>query len=152
MWPIERARQGASQVVIAACPLGLGTHELFPVASPLWSRIVRRITHFRPADLNRPLEKLQTVLKLVRQRRHHLMVLSPGLKPEDLTSLFPHARWFGEWPTLKAALLARHGNGPLTVAVYRCAPFLLPAETNRPILPNRAVSGLPCDGSSRDIR
>jgi nickel-dependent lactate racemase len=131
MWPIERASQGASRVVIAACPLGLGTHELFPVASPLWSRIVRRITHFRLADLDRPFEKLQTALKLIRQKRQHLMVLSPGLKPGDLTALFPHARWFGDWPSLKAALLARHGDGPVTVAVYRCAPFLIPAGAER---------------------
>lgn len=131
MWPIERARQGASRVVIAACPLGLGTHELFPVASPLWSRIARRITHFRLADLDRPLEKLQTVWKLIRQKQHHLMVLSPGLKPGDLTALFPHAQWFGNWPNLKAALVARHGEGPVTVAVYRCAPFLIPRGTEQ---------------------
>ena len=128
MWPIERAKQNASRVVIAACPLGLGTHELFPVASPLWSRIARRIAHFRLADLDRPLEKLQTVAKLFRQKQHHLMVLSPGLDSSGLLSLFPHARWFGEWPALKAVLVARHGEGPVTVAVYRCAPFLIPAE------------------------
>jgi hypothetical protein len=127
MWPIERARQHASRVVIAACPLGLGTHELFPVASPLWSRIARRVTHFRLADLDRPLEKLQTVAKLFRQKQHHLMVLSPGLDSGELLSLFPHARWYGEWPALKAALVAHHGEGPVTVAVYRCAPFLIPA-------------------------
>lgn len=131
MWPIEQARQGASRVVIAACPLGLGTHELFPVASPLWSRIARRITHFRLADLDRPLEKLQTVWKLIRQKQHHLMVLSPGLKPGDLTALFPHAQWFGNWPNLKAVLVARHGEGPVTVAVYRCAPFLIPRGTEQ---------------------
>ena len=126
MWPIDRARGTASQVVIAACPLGLGSHELFPVASPLWSRIARRIMHFRLADLDRPLEKLQTVTKLFRQKQHHLMVLSPGLDSSELLSLFPHARWFGKWPELKAVLLARHGDGPVTVAVYRCAPLLIP--------------------------
>lgn len=127
MWPIERATRGASRVVIAACPLGLGTHELFPVSSPLWSRIARRIAHFRLADLDRPFEKLRTVAKLIRQKQHHLMVLSPGLKPQELNALFPHAQWFGEWPGLRAALQARHGDGPLTVAVYRCAPFLIPS-------------------------
>jgi nickel-dependent lactate racemase len=126
MWPIECATPGASRVVIAACPLGLGTHELFPVASPLWSRIARRLAHFRLADLDRPFEKLRTVVKLIRQKQHHMMVLSPGLKPRDLNALFPHAQWFGDWPALRAALHARHGDGPVTVAVYRCAPFLIP--------------------------
>ena len=128
MWPIERATREASRVVIAACPLGLGTHELFPVASPLWSRIARRIAHFRWADLDRPFEKLRTVVKLIRQKHHHLMVLSPGLKPQELNALFPHAQWFGEWSSLRDALQAQHGDRPVTVAVYRCAPFLIPSE------------------------
>ncbi|NGZ02647.1 MAG: hypothetical protein CV090_06320 [Nitrospira sp. WS238] len=104
----------------------MGTHELFPVASPLWSRIARRLRHFRLADLDRPFEKLRTVATLIRRKQHHLMVLSPGLKPQDLKSLFPHARWFGDWPSVKATLLERHGEGKVTVAVYRCAPFLIP--------------------------
>jgi nickel-dependent lactate racemase len=131
LWPVERAASGASRVVIAACPLGLGTHELFPVASPLWSRIARRIRHFRLADLDRPFEKAMTVAKLIRQKQHHLMVLSPGLKAKDLKGLFPHAQWFGDWPALQAALRARHGEGAVTVAVYRCAPFLIPSRTEQ---------------------
>lgn len=126
MWPIECARPTASRVVIAACPLGLGTHELFPVDRPLWSRMARRLKHFRLADLDRPLEKLGTVMKLIRQKQHHLMVLSPGLEGQDVKTMFPHAQRFGEWPALRAALEARHGDGPATVAVYRCAPFLVP--------------------------
>ena len=131
MWPIERGRPEASRVVIAACPLGLGTHALFPVDRPFWSRIARRLTHFRLADLDRPLEKLRTVFKLIRQKQHHLMVLSPGLKRDELTGLFPHSQWFGEWETLRAALEARHGKKPVTVVVYRCAPLLLPAAAER---------------------
>lgn len=126
MWPIERARPGASRVVIAACPLGLGSHELFPVASPLWSRMARRITHFRMADLDRPFEKLRTVAKLLRQKQQQMMILSPGLNPHDLQSMFPQAQWYGDGTTLLTALRARHGDGPLTVALYRCAPFLIP--------------------------
>ena len=127
MWPVECAGSQASRVVIAACPLGLGTHELFPVDSPLWSRVARRLKHFRLADLDRPFEKLGTIMKLLRQKQHHLMVLSPGLEGKDLHTMFPHAQRFGAWPALRAALVARHGEGPLTVAVYRCAPFLIPA-------------------------
>ena len=130
MWPIECAGPAASRVVIAACPLGLGTHELFPVDSPLWSRVARRLKHFRLADLDRPLEKLGTVMKLILQKQHRLMVLSPGLDEQALKTMFPQAQRFGDWPALRAALLALHGVGPLTVAVYRCAPFLIPAAAN----------------------
>ena len=131
MWPIEGARPGASRVVIAACPLGMGSHELFPVASPLWSRMARRITHFRMADLDRPFEKLRTVAKLLRQKQQQMMILSPGLNPHDLQSMFPHAQWYGDWATLLAGLRARHGDGPVTVALYRCAPFLIPGATEQ---------------------
>jgi hypothetical protein len=130
LWAIECAGPAASRVVIAACPLGLGTHALFPVDSPLWSRIARRLKHFRLVDLDRPLEKLDTVLKLMRQKQHHLMVLSPGLEEQHVKTMFPRAQRFGEWPMLRAALLARHGEGPVTVAVYRCAPFLIPAAAD----------------------
>ena len=126
MWPVEETTKDVSRVVIAACPLGMGTHELFPVDSPLWSRIARRLSHFRLADLDRPLEKLRTVAQLIRRKQQPLMLLSPGLKGQDLKSMFPHAQQFGDWPALRAALLARHGKGPVTVAVYRCAPFLIP--------------------------
>lgn len=130
MWPVECVGSQASRVVIAACPLGLGTHELFPVDSPLWSRVARRLKHFRLADLDRPFEKLGTIMKLIRQKHHHLMVLSPGLEGKELHTMFPHAQRFGAWPALRAALVARHGEGPLTVAVYRCAPFLIPAASD----------------------
>lgn len=129
LWPIECAGPTASRVVIAACPLGLGTHELFPVDSPLWSRVARRLQHFHLADLDRPFEKLRTVVKLLRQKQHQMMVLSPGLEAHDLKTMFPHAQRFGEWPALRAALVARHGEGPLSVAIYRCAPFLVPVGT-----------------------
>ena len=132
MWPIERAARGASRVVIAACPLGLGTHELFPVANPLWSRIARRITHFRLDDLHQPFDKIRTVVKLLQQKQQQMMVLSPGLKPRDLKAMFPHAQWYGDWTTLKAALLERHGEGAVTVVVYRCAPFLIPSGAIEP--------------------
>lgn len=129
LWPIECAGPTASRVVIAACPLGLGTHELFPVDSPLWSRVARRLQHFRMADLDRPFEKLRTVVKLLRQKQHQMMVLSPGLEAQDLKTMFPHAQRFGEWPALRAALVARHGERPLSVAIYRCAPLLVPVGT-----------------------
>lgn len=126
MWPVEHAGRSASRVVIAACPLGMGTHELFPVGSPFWSRVARRLRHFRLADLDRPFEKVRTVAALIRRKQQHVMVLSPGLKPQELTALFPHAQWFGDWASVKNALLARHGERAVTVAVYRCAPFLIP--------------------------
>ncbi len=80
-------------------------------------------------DLRRRAEKLRTILKLIRQKREPLLVLAPGLQPTELKRVFPRATWFGEWSALLAALQARHGNGAVTVAVYRCAPLLIPSGT-----------------------
>lgn len=127
LWPFEGAGEHASRVVIAACPLGIGTHELFPVDNPFWTRVVRRLRHLRFADLQRPADKLKTMAKLIREKQQPLMVLSSGLKQDDLQRVFPRARVFRRWEAVRDSLLARHGQGPIKVAVYRCAPLLLPA-------------------------
>jgi nickel-dependent lactate racemase len=131
LWPFDDAGKNATRVVIAACPLGLGTHELFPVESRFWTRVVRRLRHFRFADLRYPGDKVKTMAKLIREKQQPLLVLSSGLKEEDLTRVFPRARLFTEWNTLRELLVARHGPGPVKVAVYRCAPFLLPSMSER---------------------
>lgn len=131
MWPLERAKREASRVVVAACPLGLGTHELFPIANPLWARIGRRIRHFRLADLQRPFEKVKAAVHLIQQKQHRLKVLSPGLKPEELKKVFPHAQLFSDWNAIRSGLLVRHGQGPVKVVVYRCAPLLIPSLSDR---------------------
>ncbi len=131
LWPLERAGAGTSKVVIASCPQGVGNHELFPVASPLWSRLARRLRHLGPSDLSRPVEKIQTIMALMRRKREPLLVMAPGLHADDVTRIFPRARWFREWKELAAVLRERHGEGPRTVALYRCAPLLLPDEADR---------------------
>lgn len=130
LWPCL-ARRATSRVVIAACPLGVGTHDLFPVTSPLWSRVRRRLSHFRVADVRRPVEKVRTMVRLLRERSRPLMVLSAGLKAGDLERVLPHARVFNDWNGLQAELEARHGRKTVTVALYRCAPLLLPSVTDR---------------------
>lgn len=131
LWPFDGAPKNASRVVIAACPLGVGTHDLFPVESRLWTRVARRVRHFRFADLEYPTDKVKTIAKLIREKQQLLMVLSPGLKQDDLKRVFPRAHVFGEWAAVQEALLARHGRGPVKASVYRCAPFLLPPKADR---------------------
>jgi nickel-dependent lactate racemase len=126
LWPFDDVGKNVTRVVIAACPLGLGSHELFPVESRFWTRVTRRLRNFRFADLQDPSDKLRIMMKLVQEKQQQLLVLSAGLKQEELMRVFPHARVFPEWNTLRELLLARHGLGSVKVAVYRCAPFLLP--------------------------
>ncbi|MFO0732511.1 MAG: lactate racemase domain-containing protein [Nitrospiraceae bacterium] len=132
LWPLERTGAGTSKVVIAACPQGVGNHELFPVASPLWSRLARRLRHLGPSDLSRPVEKIQTILALMRRKREPLLVMAPGLQANDVTRIFPRARWFRESGTIwrRCSRGPRRGDRR-TVAVYRCAPLLLADGSDR---------------------
>lgn len=129
LWPFDEAGENTSRVVIAACPLGIGTHDLFPVDNPFWTRIARRVRYFRFADLRRPTDKLKTMAKLIQEKQQSLMVLSSGLKQDDLKRVFPRARVFADWAAMRDALMARHGRRLVRVAVYRCAPLLLPSGT-----------------------
>jgi nickel-dependent lactate racemase len=146
LWPFDDVRKQATRVVIAACPLGVGTHDLFPVESQFWARVGRRVRHFRFADLRYPADKVRTIAKLLRERQQPLMVLSSGLKQDDLKRVFPHARTFPEWKLLRDVLVARHGPGPIKVAVYRCTPFLLPRMSEGRV---EGVRGFDVDGLRR---
>jgi len=127
LWPFDDAQKNSSRVVIAACPLGIGTHDLFPVDNQFWTRVVRRVRHFRFADLRHPGDKLKTMARLIREKQQPFMVLSSGLKQDELRRVFSRALVFGKWEDLRRALIARHGRGPVKVAVYRCAPLLMPS-------------------------
>ena len=129
LWPFDEAGAPTSRVVIAACPLGIGTHDLFPVDNPFWTRVARRVRHFRFADLRHPGDKLKTMARLIREKQQPLMVLSSGLKQDELKRVFSRALVFAEWEELRRSLMARHGRGPVKVAVYRCAPLLMPSGT-----------------------
>jgi nickel-dependent lactate racemase len=134
MWALELAKKDASKIVIAACPRGLGTHELFPVSYQLFARVLRRLRHFRLADFQRPIAKLKTTTRITFQKQHRLFVCSSGLKHEELKSVFPYAEVFAEWRDIKTTLLARYGEKPVKVVVYRCTPFLLPCSTHGTVL------------------
>ena len=111
LWPFDGAQKKVSRVVIAACPLGVGKHDLFPVENAFWTRVARRVRHFRFGDFRHPTDTLRTMAKLIREKQQPLMVLSSGLKQNGLKRVFPHAQVFGEWGAVLATLLARHRQG-----------------------------------------
>jgi hypothetical protein len=65
--------------------------------------------------------------ELWRQKQLELMVLSPGITPEALKSVFPKAALYRSWPELLSQLEGRHPDLPVKVAVYKCAPLQIPA-------------------------
>ena len=49
--------------------------------------------------------------------------LCPYISQPDLAKRFPAARLYRTWDELLAVLRERHGDGPVKVAVYPCAPL-----------------------------
>lgn len=129
LWPLEGRRPKVSKVMVAACPCGVGSHTLYPVTAALTTRLTRRLQKFRLTVLRDLPVRLKFAFDLMTRGSLDLLVLSQGLEANALRGVFPRARLFREWETLRGALQARH-PGPATVALYRSAPLCLPpAET-----------------------
>jgi hypothetical protein len=124
IWPLT-GNGASSPVLLAACPLGLGHHELSPLSMPTWRRIVRRIRYLRPRQLPRLTTKLRGLRRTRRRKQMALLVLSAGVGTEGVTRIFPRGQVFDSWDPLLAALRARHRGARARVALYRCAPLLI---------------------------
>jgi nickel-dependent lactate racemase len=125
LWPLLEATKRQSRVAVAACPLGVGEHQLFPVTAPVGARLARRLRHFSPAELARVPTRLANLRRQVQRKRMELLVLSPGLEGADLARAFPRARLYAEWSVLLRELVRRHPGRDVRVAVYPCAPLQL---------------------------
>ncbi|MEK9138187.1 MAG: lactate racemase domain-containing protein, partial [Bacteroidota bacterium] len=125
-WPLLDAKKHVDRVVIAACTRGMGMHEFFPIAKPLWSRLSRRLQHFTLQDLSDPITKLKTIKSVLAQKRMPMMMLSQGIQAEELREVLPRARLYNEWDEIVRELEHRHRGHAVRVAVYRSAPLLLP--------------------------
>jgi hypothetical protein len=55
------------------------------------------------------------------------LVLCPNISSAELATRFPAATHFRRWEELRTELERRHGDGPVHVAVYPCAPLQIPA-------------------------
>jgi nickel-dependent lactate racemase len=124
IWPLT-GKGASSHVVLAACPQGLGHHELSPLAMPAWRRVFRRMRSLRPRQLPRLARKLRGLRGTLRRRQMALLVLSSGLGTDEVTRIYPKGRAFDSWDPLLAALQARHRGARTRVALYRCAPLLI---------------------------
>ncbi len=126
LWPLLSAQRGASRVILAACPRGVGHHSLYPVQNAFASRVLRRLSRLRLRDLRRPLEKVRNAARLLTQGNVPVLALAPGVSDAELATVFKRASRFSEWQGLRAALELRHSSAGVKVAMYRCAPLLLP--------------------------
>ena len=133
LWPLEYARPNASRVILAACPKGIGTHELFPLQNSFSARLIRRVRYFRLRDLGTFAARLTAAKRLVSRKSLDVQVVSAGLTEDQLHSVFPSGRLYREWSSVRLALENAHPGSNVKAAVYRTAPLMIPsAETEQP--------------------
>jgi nickel-dependent lactate racemase len=127
-WPLATGKRAGSRVVIADGSMGQGYHGFKPPKRTLGSRLRRALGVLRPTVKGwRELRVAVTMLrKLVVRTQLEFLMYAPGLSHAELAAKFPKARLFHEWDELLQALARRHGDSPVQVAVYPCAPLQLP--------------------------
>jgi len=134
MLPLFAARPGASRVVVAGCPEGLGCHRLFPFGTRLrrGTELVRRAS-ITPAHQVPRLVAERALRRLRRLRRppttasvapRPVWIYCTAGQPERLGPLPAGYVARGDWPSICDALQREQaGHQPLRVLVYACAPL-----------------------------
>ncbi|MFC2052889.1 nickel-dependent lactate racemase [Chloroflexota bacterium] len=124
-WPLHQAKRDASKIVLAACPIGVGDHELFPLESAVQARISRRLRNFKMRDLKTLPYRIQSGRNMVKKKSLDFMMLTQGISEEELRPIFPNGKIYHQWNNLLLELKHRHTKPPVKVTVYKCAPFLI---------------------------
>jgi nickel-dependent lactate racemase len=126
LWPLEFARDNSVRIVLADCPKGLGTHELFPLKSSFSTRLRRRITQFQIRDLTTLAYRLAAARRLVSRKKMDILLVSRGLSDEVIQPVFPSAKLFKSWSSVRDHLIQDAGDQPRSVLIYRSAPLMIP--------------------------
>jgi len=124
-WPLHQAKRDASKIVLAACPEGVGDHELFPLESAVQARISRRLRNFKMRDLKTLPYRIQSGRNMIKKKSLDFMMLTQGISEEELRPIFPNGKIYHQWNNLLLELKHRHTKQPVKAAVYKCAPFLI---------------------------
>lgn len=145
--PLYHERRGASRVLVAGCPEGLGYHGLFPYLNG--PRFETQLHQLRRLSVLRPRSLPAKVARRVRGRllrgspsgppaalpeaaeprppglpRRPLRLFAPGLVPGDLPAGIPGVQTSSDWAEVVRAIAAEQPSAAgLRVAVYTCAPL-----------------------------
>jgi nickel-dependent lactate racemase len=128
LWPIESAPRHTSRVILAACPRGLGSHDLFPAQKSFRTRLLRRLRYFRLSDLKTVGRRLGYARNMLARQSQEVLFVSSGLSEADFKKAFPAGRLFPNWEEAREELIKRHPAPGAKAVIYRCAPLMLPAE------------------------
>jgi len=124
LWPLMAAPEGVTRVAIADGWQGPGSHRLKPQELSLLGRALERMKTIKPRHALKQARHLVTSLTRTKSRRQlEFMMLCPNISDADMVKRFPVATLFRSWDELRAALEKKHGEGPVKVAVYPCAPL-----------------------------
>jgi nickel-dependent lactate racemase len=126
MWPIYETPGDTLKVILADCPRGIGWHSLYPVTKSVSVRLMRRLKNFRWRDIKSLSYRLRVAARLLRQKPLEVWMLSRGIPPQDFSTVFPRGHVHQDWQSLLLELQSRQHSFPVRVAIYQCAPFLLP--------------------------
>ena len=144
--PLYHERRGASRILIAACPEGLGYHGLFPYLNgPRLESVVHRLrrlsvirpaqvpaklagrvaARLRPAPRARPRPGVQGEPRATPAGppRRPVRLFVPGGGGPDLPPTIPGVERCDDWARLVREVEREQGGRRLRVAVYTCAPL-----------------------------
>ena len=126
-WPFKYYNKNCSFVFLAACPEGLGGHELFPVTISQWKLFIKRIRKVRISNFFAifALKKSKTIKKslILNIKDLPIFVLSSYINNTDLISALPNSRLFNNWKSLITELEVKHKGHEVKVIIHRCAPL-----------------------------
>lgn len=122
-WPLTLARPGASKVSLADGSQGPGSHRLKPDVSLLERARVRLLT-LRPRHVLKQVRHLvKSLMRTQKRKMLEFEMLCPYIAEDDFKKRFPVARLYRTWDDLLVTLREKHGEGPVKVAIYPCAPL-----------------------------
>lgn len=127
LWQFTGLKKNVSKIIVAACPAGLGNHDLYPLKNPFVTRLARRLKNLQWREFRNSSVKFSAIRKIMERKNKDYLVLTNGLVDNDMKAIYPKARLYKTWEDLLRELKSRHKNGSVKVCIYRCSPFLLPA-------------------------
>jgi lactate racemase len=126
LWPLEISKPGTPCILLASCPMGVGGHELYPLSNAFLARVIRRLKYFSFNDLIRFKDRLSAAQRVLANRVQKIDVVSENLCLDEIIKVLPRAQLEPSWDSLVSKLLLEYENAALNVALYRCAPLMIP--------------------------
>lgn len=122
LWPFANTSRNASRVLLAACPIGKGTHEL---NLSLSQRVRRRLMSISIAELRRLPQRLRNLKAILARKKLDFLLLTSGLSDTELKQMYSSAEALDSWSSLLQKLRQRHSSSGIRVVLYQSAPLLI---------------------------